>query len=211
MSYAEAVETFKKHIIEGGILDPKDVHHEFVSGLHGRKLDFDSIEADSPLFSEWIAVTTAALKELYSPERLQNVVLASVANGTNRVVPLVAESLGNGASYLLTEKSSPKSARLVAEAAASMPELKDRFFVVLEDVGTKGTTSASVVLALRETGAKDIEVLNTWQRREQLEELVAVDVPHHAVIKDMLPTYTPEECQAEGLCAAGAKFIEHAK
>lgn len=200
----------KQHIMDSGILDPEDLHHEFVSGMHGRKLDFDAIPDGDPLFDEWVEAYADAIRDLF-PDKLKDIVIVSVANGTNRVVPLVAEKLGNGATHLITDKASPKSAKLSDEAAQKLPELLARFFVVLEDVGTRGTTSASAVQALRQGGAKDIEVINTWQRREHLEELEAIDVPHHAMIKEMLETYTPEDCKANGLCAAGAKFIEHAK
>ncbi len=35
----EALTVFRNHIVEApGVLDPEGVHHEFVSGMHGRKL-----------------------------------------------------------------------------------------------------------------------------------------------------------------------------
>lgn len=211
MGNNDDVVTFKQHMINGnGPSDAEDVHHEFVGGMHGRKIDFDAIDGDSPLFDEWLAMIVATIKKLYSPERLKDVVLVSVANGTNRVVPTVTEMLGNGATYLLTEKASPKSGKLTAEALAKMPALTNHFFIVIEDVATKGTTSASVVQDLRANGGHDIEVINSWQRREPLEELDAVDVPYHAIIKEILPTFTPEECATSGLCAAGSRLIEHA-
>ena len=43
-----SAEIFRQHILAAGVLDPEGVHHEFVSGMHGRKLDFDTIPTGSP-------------------------------------------------------------------------------------------------------------------------------------------------------------------
>jgi phosphoribosylpyrophosphate synthetase len=201
---------FKQHITESEILDPEGVHHEFVSGMHGRKLDFDAIPTDNDLFLEWVAIVAQAVRELYPDVPLDKLVLLSVAGGTNRLVGPVAKLLGGGVHALLTEKVSPKAVKLTAEAEKMITKLQPDLVLAVEDVGTRGTTSASAVVAARAAGATRVEALNTWQRREQLEELEAIDAVYHSIINDVLPTLSPEECRASGYCAQGWQYIEHA-
>jgi hypothetical protein len=201
----------RQQIIDEEVLDPEGLHHEFVSGLHGRKLDFDLIPDDSNLFNRWVETVCEKLKELYPEEVAKGLVIISVANGTNRVVPLVAGLLGNGSISYLTEKVSPKAVKLVDGAEAALKASQPEFAVIIEDVGTKGTTSASAAKSALASGVKRVEVLNTWQRRDKLEELDAIDVKYNAVIFELLPTLDPEECNKTGYCAQGWQYIEHAK
>lgn len=204
------VKTFKNHIIDSDVLDAEGVHHEFVSGMHGRKLDFDIIPKESDLFREWVLIIAQAVKELYPDIAHDKLMLLSVANGTNRLVGPVAREIGEGVTAVLTEKVSPKAVKLTAEAKRKIKSIKPELVVAIEDVGTKGTTSATAVRSARKAGVKRVEALNTWQRREQLEELEAINAVYHSVIKELLPTLTPEECRATGYCAQSWKYIEHA-
>lgn len=205
---AEYIEEFKKHLEGFGVIDPEGVHHEFVSGMHGRKIDFDAIPTEDPIFDEWIDVITEYIKETF-PDRLDNLALVSVANGTNRVVPLVAEKLGAGVSYYLTEKVSSKSVKLESDSEVRLKKAKPDLILVLEDVGTQGTTSASAVESVRELGYTNIRVINTWQRQNTLVKLDAINVPYSTIIFDELETYTPEECTTRGYCSEGWEFIKH--
>jgi orotate phosphoribosyltransferase len=89
--------------------------------------------------------------------------------------------------------------------------MKPDFVLALEDVGTKGTTSASAVVAARKAGAARAEVLNTWQRRPELEELVGIGAVYSSMIHEDMPTLTAAECRASGYCAQGWELIEHAQ
>ena len=198
-------------MIDGCLLDPEGVHHEFASGMHGRKLDFDKIPDYGSLIDLWIDAVADSIRDTLPRKKLGKLALVSVANGTNRIVPRVAENLGNDTHALLTEKSSAKSVRLTAEAEAIMPRINDGAFVVIEDVATTGLTSASASLALRSAGATDILVMSTWQRRERLEELDAIGVPYVSVINEVLPTLSKEACNSSGPCSQGWLYIEHGK
>lgn len=211
MNFDELVADFKQKIMNSNVLDPEGLHHEFVSGLHGRKLDFDLIESDSDLFKQWVEVVTGAIKMLYKDIPTGKLVLLSVAGGTNRLVGPVADKIGGGVTALLTEKTSPKSVRLTEEAKKKLSELNPDLVLALEDVGTRGTTSATAVLSAKEAGAKKVEALNTWQRSEVLDELEAIGAKYQAIIKELLPNLTPEECRKNGYCAKGWKLILHAK
>ena len=205
-----SVEDFKKHIIESDVLDPEGVHHEFVSGLHGRKLDFDVIPDDSELFREWVQVVAQKVAELYPDIPLRRLALLSVAGGTNRLVGPVAEAMGGGVTSLLTEKISPKEVELTTEAKKNLKELRPELVLVIEDVGTQGTTSASAVRSATEAGARRVEALNTWQRSHSLIKLDEIGANYNSVVKELLPNLTPEECRESGYCAQGWKLIEHA-
>lgn len=210
MNLDELVRNFKKNITNSQVLIPKGIHHEFVSGLHGRKLDFDLIDEKSDLFRQWVEVVAQFIKKQYSDISPSKIVLLSVAGGTNRLVGPVAKAIGGGVTALLTEKTSARSVRLTDEAKKKLKALKPELVVALEDVGTRGGTAASAVLSAQEAGAKRVEVLNTWQRSEVLEALEAIDATYNAIIKEIWPNFTTEECRKTGYCAQGWKLIEHA-
>ncbi len=199
---------FKQRLAES-IVDPEGTHHEFVSGLHGRKLDFDLIPTNSPLFKEWVEVVAHSLRKLYPKIDWTKTALLSVANGTNRLVEPVAKAINNNVTALKTEKLTSKSVKLSQDARQYIQSMKPELVIVIEDVSTKGTTLASAVNAARLAGAKHIEAVDTWQRREKLEELDRIGVSHHSIIKELLPTLTPEECRSSGYCAKGWQFIPH--
>ncbi len=196
------LESLRERILTEGVLDPEDMHHEFVSGMHGRKLDFDRIETASSLYEDW---TDAFAEYIRTEYQQQPNALIGVANGANRLALSIAAKLKNGAVGLITEKDTPKSAKPVDSSLDYLSSYKPDFVLVIEDVGTSGTSSASVCRAVIEAGAKKVEVLNTWQRREQLEKLDEAGFSYQAMIKEVLPTYAPEACD---YCANGVKLIE---
>jgi orotate phosphoribosyltransferase len=197
---------FRDHIIEAGVLDPEGTHHEFVSGMHGRKLDFDTVETGSPLYDEWINVAAGFIAEEFPdlPE-----VILGVANGTNRVALDTARKFDGQVFGAVSEKDSQDSKvlRLGAAAGKLIMCMKPELVVVIEDVGTTGSNSVQVARHALEAGAKQVEVVTTWQRREVLERLVDAGIPYRAIINEPLTTYPPEECKGTGFCAQGWKFI----
>jgi orotate phosphoribosyltransferase len=203
------VGTFQKHILEAGVLDPEGVHHEFVSGMHGRKLDFDTIETGSDLYNEWVGVTAGYISNEF-PDL--PAVIVGVANGTNRLALDTAEFF-SGVRGLVSEKDSLDSKKLyLGEVACELiRELKPKLVVVVEDVGTTGSNSVQVARECLDHGAKEVEVVTTWQRRPQLEKLEASGIPYRAVIKEELDTFTPEDCRAHGYCSQGYEFIPREK
>ena len=83
------VDDFRQRVVEVA-LDAEGLHHEFVSGGHGRKLDFDSIETGSALYSEWVDQNVDALQQLGRAV----VAVVGVANGTNRLALDVGRAIG---------------------------------------------------------------------------------------------------------------------
>jgi orotate phosphoribosyltransferase len=202
MSYQEDL---KQAILSNNVLDPEDLHHEFVSGMHGRKLDFDLMPTGGSFYKQWMDANVQYIRENYAT---QPDMILGVADGANRMAISIALGLGNGIIGLTTDKISPKSVALSKVAKDFISTHKPEFVLIVEDVGTAGTTSASAAAEALAAGAKKVSVLNTWQRREHLEKLEEAGVEYDSIIKDFLPTYQPEDCV---YCKQGVKFIPHAK
>lgn len=191
------------------VLDPEDLHHEFVSGNHGRKLDFDKIETGSDFFIDWIAIYARAVRERYA-NRLPDAVVG-VANGANRLALAIAPLLGEGVLALTTEKLDPKTVQLDDDSRAQVYDNDVRFALVVEDVGTTGSTAATAITDLRGMDVRRIEAINGWQRNNALPKLEELRIPYGAVILDPLPMFSPEACVAEpdGYCAQGVELVKH--
>ncbi len=199
----EYVKQFRDKVLSEGILDDETIHHEFVSGKHGRKLDFDLIETGSEFYAQWVSAMVQYIKDTYDE---QPDVILGVANGANRLAVSVAAGLGGGTVGLMTEKDSPKSSRLHKSVLDYIGGFKPRFVLVVEDVGTAGTTSATAAQKALEAGAQTASVLNTWQRREHLERLEEAGIDYKSMIVELMPTYEPEECE---YCKSGVELVPH--
>lgn len=193
----------RSRILSEGILDGEDIHHEFVSGLHGRKLDFDKIETGSEFYLEWVSALVQFIREEYDS---QPEVILGVANGANRLAVSVAAGLGNGTIGLMTEKETSKSSKLHKSVEDVIHGYKPKNLLVIEDVGTAGTTSASAAKKALEAGAQKVTVLNTWQRNQNLSKLDEAGVAYKSMILEPMPNYEPDACQ---YCKDGVKLVEH--
>jgi hypothetical protein len=202
------VEVFRNNIIEAGVLDAEGTHHEFVSGMHGQKLDFDTIPTGSDLYYEWITTSADFLQENFP--QLPRVILG-VANGTNRVAHSLGLHFGGEVLGFASAKDSQDSKQLylphVVEQTVKMEQ--PALVVVIEDVGTTGSNSVQVAQAAKAAGAQAVEVVTTWKRREHLERLEEAGIPYRAIIDEPLTTYTPEECETleYGFYRQGWDFI----
>jgi orotate phosphoribosyltransferase-like protein len=206
----DKIEKFKNSVLSSGIIDKKGTHHVFSQGLHGRKIDFDLIPDGSDLFRQWVEVTCDFIRDNYSP--VPGAIIG-VANGTNRLALAVAESLGGDVKGLVTVK--PEGSRnqpvLTEESEKILRESRPESIVILEDVGTRGTNSSSVAKSVRELDLAAPEVINTWQRSDTLKLLDEAEVPYKALIKEMLISYTSEECREKGYCSEGWEILDHGK
>lgn len=203
-----SVEAFRQNILDSGyVLDPEGIHHEFVSGMHGQKLDFDNIEEDDNLYKQWTDVAANYIRDRYVP--LPEMIIG-VANGTNRTALDTARHFDGDVIGLVSKKDPQNSKKLWLGGIASraIAQMRPNLVVVLEDVGTTGGNSVQVATACLDRGAKNVEVVTTWQRRAELEKLDEANIPHRAIINEPLPTYTPEDCQDHGFCAQGYELIE---
>jgi len=212
MNMNELAQQFRAEIMESGIvLDREGTHHEFVSGMHGQKLDFDNIQVNSSLYEKWIDVNSSFIEEEFP--RLPQVIIG-VANGTNRVALDVARSFNGRSIGLVSEKDKTHSKRLFLNpfvAGRLLDTMKPQLVVVVEDVGTTGSNSVQIASRVRDFTGGHVEVVTTWQRRENLERLDEEDIPYRAIIKEPLPTYSPEECVKTGFCSKDWEFIPRSK
>lgn len=195
-----------------GVLDPEGVvHHEFVSGNHGRKLDFDKIETDTDFYIDWVSIYARTIRARYQ-DRMPDA-LVGIANGANRLSESVAHLLGKSVLGLTTVKMDAKTVRLDDAALEAIEAGGVRFVLTIEDVGTTGSTTATAIDHLREVGVRRIEAVTTWQRNPSLPKLDALRVPYSSMIPEPLPMFAPEDCisDPQGFCAQGVPLVEHAK
>lgn len=206
------VEALRSYIISpsSGVMDQEGVHHEFKAGGHGQKLDFDVIKTDSALYRAWTRVTADYVSEAFP--QLPEVILG-VANGTNRLALDTARHFEGDVFGAVSEKDEHNSKILRLNRAAKnlISTMSPELVVVLEDVGTTGSSSVQIAQQALDLGAQQVEVINTWQRRERLERLAEAGIPYRSLISEPLPTYSPEECQTDGFCAQGWELIEREK
>ena len=204
-SMADALRLRDEIINSGIVLDAEGTHHEFVSGMHGQKLDFDNIETGSTLYNLWTETSADFIREEFP--RLPEIIIG-VANGTNRTALDAARRFEGEAIGLTTWKDEDRNIFLTDIAGKVISSIRPELVVVLEDVGTRGTNSVQAAVGCRDAGAKSVEVVTTWKRRDKLERLDEEGIPYRAIIDEPLPTYTPQDCQDHGFCSQGWKFIE---
>jgi len=195
-----------------GVLDKVGVeHHEFASGNHGRKLDFNKITTDSDFYIDWVAIYARAIVASY-PNNLPDA-LIGIANGANRLSESIAHLLGKQVLGLTTQKINTTSVRLNEEAIDAMKVYNVQFALTIEDVGTTGGTTATAVQHLQDIGIERIESFNGWQRNSSLPYLDQLDIPYNALIVHPLRMFTPEACHTDptGYCHNNIPLIAHDK
>jgi hypothetical protein len=201
-----SVEGFKNRVL-ATILDKDGTHHQFGSGLHGQKLDFDLIDKKDPLYEEWIDITESFIRQKYTvlPE-----VIIGVANGANRIALDTAPRFGGQVFGAVSEKAEPPSRviRLAKLTSRLITAMRPALAIVVEDVSTTGANSVQVAQQVKSAGARNVEVVTTWQRSPRLERLHELGIVYRTIIHENLPTYQPEECQENGFCANNWELIQ---
>lgn len=196
------IKKFEKKLVQA-VLDPEDCHHEFVSGLHGRKLDFDKIQTGSKLYDQWIDTYVSYITQQY--DSLPDVVIG-VANGANRLAVSLAAQLGGGVVGLMSEKTADGAIIFNKSVVDYIQNVQPRFVLIVEDVGTTGGSSAKAAKAAKDLGAIKVAVLNTWQRADTLDALQQEGISHAALITKILPAYSADSCD---LCKDGSRLISY--
>ena len=177
------------------IVDPEGLHHEFSSGMHGQKIDFDKIPSGSELFEQWVEANAVYYHWLLGSARLGKTALVGVANGTNRLVEPLAEVIGGGVMPLTTVKDplrlDPDSYRMAGRFDPSTA-------IVIEDVGTTGNNAAHAALAIRQAvpDVRTVYGIISWQRQSELPRLKNAVTGYYSIIEDdkTYPTYHPDDC-----------------
>ncbi len=167
----------REAILAANLLDEEGSHHQFASGTHGRKIDFDLIVADSELYALWVEANVNFIKSEFG---LNISGAVGVANGTNRIAIDVARGLSCLA--LTTKKLADKSIALSDDAQTSLGVLSeaDRV-IVLEDVGTSGGSAVSVSTLCQKWSPAQISMLFTWQRTDTLPLADQSKIPYWSI------------------------------
>ena len=195
-----------------GVLDQDGVHHEFVTGVHGQKLDFDKIKTHSDFYIQWVCVYARAVRAIYADAELPDAIVG-IANGANRLAHSISAFLGDRVISLETEKIDDKSVRLTFDSIEKIENNKIDSILIIEDVGTSGSTVATAVDDLLKHGISNIAAINFWQCTKTLQKLDKMGIGYYAAIDDVLPTFEPDKCKTDpnGFCKREFVFIPHGK
>ncbi len=199
----ERIDAFEVHLEQGGIIgdESQRIHQEFKKGQHGIKVDFGhaAIAEGTALFSEWVDVTHDYIEGEYRqlPDGL-----VRVDSGTNALVGAVIKKFGTHVLDIATEKK--PDIGLTHAARKIITHERPNFLLVLDDVGTTGSTTRSVVDQIERLGVPRVEVLYALQRTVSLPYLARVAV--QSMIRRPMPTYEPEQCR---YCHEGYELIEY--
>jgi adenine/guanine phosphoribosyltransferase-like PRPP-binding protein len=208
-------ENFKQIVlVEGryGVLDNVNLsHHEFSSGLHGLKLDFDKVPTYSDLYMNWTSLMYRAIVETYADEEERPDALVGVANGANRLARHIAPKFGLKATSLETEKDKELSTiKLNLDGLRKVRRFnRPRFALVIDDVGTTGGSASKVAEQLLDEGVERVEAFFGWIRNPELTSLNFIDVVYNGLVRYDLPSLSPEVCEDYGYCSDGVPLIEY--
>ena len=207
------IQSLKERIMEDSIqvMDVDGMHHEFVSGMHGQKLDFDKILTGTDFYIQWVSLYARAIKQIYGD--VYPAAIVGIANGANRLAKSIAPLISDDMIVLSTEKVDAKTVKLTEDSVEILKSQSIESVLIVEDVGTTGSTTVTAVHDLKDKGVKKIEALNGWVRTESLVRLDEIGLPYYALIHDVLPVFSPDDCERdeEGFCKRGFEFVPHAK
>ena len=75
------LQKLKDRVLSEGVLDSETIHHEFVSGMHGRKIDMDKIETGSDFYMQWMDASVKYIKITIWSNQMLSSVLQTVQIG----------------------------------------------------------------------------------------------------------------------------------
>ncbi len=186
-------------------------HSEFRDGLHGYKADYESVAPpDSELFDEGVDILANFVQDRFNYPIQPNLIIG-VANGANALALAVAKKIGSGCLGLQTAKtfSDPSRLEIPFFSERLIQEIDPEFALVLDDVGTTGSSTAQVALLCQQLGIPRVEALYLLQRSKSLDRLAEIGVAHQAVIERPMDNYTPEQCLVDGPCSEDIPLIRH--
>jgi len=197
--------------LEMSSLVETEQHHEFRDGLHGFKMDFEAVAPfGSKYFDDGVELMADYIADEHNYPRLPSV-LIGVANGANQLAMSVAEELGPEVKGIQTSKAINDRSRL------QLPVFNERqlirahpmFALVLDDVGTSGSSTAQVANLCSELKIPQVEALYLIQRSAKLRHLGEIGIKFQAVIYKPMDNFTAEECQQSGPCSEPIELVRH--
>jgi hypothetical protein len=199
--------TLKHELLNAGVLD-SGCHSEFAGSKHGLKLHLDRVARGSLLYTKMIRAKAEKIAEVNQAKK-RGIVVVGIANGTNQTALDLADYLGGNTIGVETYKIRGRRVKLTQIAKRVIMATQPELVVLDEDVGTEGTVCANLAPQIKVLGAENVIAVHTWQRQPTLPGLDKTKVPYYPVIYDVLPTYTPFQCQEMGYCADGIELIPY--
>lgn len=208
---------FEQRILDyPDVYDPEDVHHEFKDGGHGRKVDLESIDTNSGLYSELVIASGRKIVELCdgTPD-----VLIGIANGGNHWARDIAEEIGPDVLALETHKTK-RGSTLEYGARLMLRNIRPDCVVIVDDLGTTGRSCVPVAKQLQHNGIRSMHRLNTLKaffiatRNSRLRFLERRNIAFESLAQLHIPTYkNADACKedSDGFCARGVQLIPHGR
>lgn len=193
-------------------LDPVGVHHEFRTGVHGRKYDLSKLEG-SRLYGDMVDLNVGLIEGDMAED--QPLVIVGIDSGTIDFAKDVAEKVEHpNVQAVKTEKHPETNALSFTELARDAIWALRGYgpkVVLLDDVGTTGSTLVPLFVdAVDYLEADDVIAQYTIQRNKTLSRLEG-KYRYRAVVVDPQRDYTPEECAKRGWCSRGWELKPYTK
>ncbi|MCA9331851.1 hypothetical protein KC968_02830 [Candidatus Saccharibacteria bacterium] len=212
MTYAK---TYQQALERAGVKDDS-IHHEFVSGAHGVKLDFDVTHKNRSSLLYMAGVMMKASMIMRDFEGSDRIGVLGIDTGTTqhaRDVATVILSSGFGARVfsLTTVKSiqnGQKFIELTDETKELLVDHRITSVAIDDDVGTTGSSTAQPIPIMRDLGVQDTAVYYDWVRNPRLPRLDELQVAYRGMIEAWLPDYQPDDCI---LCDSGVPLVPYGR
>lgn len=209
MKHIVSAAEFEQNLLSLGIKDD-DCHHEFTTGVHGEKLNFDLIKPGSTEWRQWTELNALFICQMYPDAKPPS--LVGIADGTTAITEATAAELNRFATYesevlvLPTEKIIDETGKKLVRLTKTAKQLLTYFGIQqaleIDDAATSGSTTAMPISELRNFDVRDIGVLYAWLRNKNLPHLDALNVPYYGLVDGhYLPDYSPADCRDHGFCA----------
>ncbi len=205
---------YQRALEQAGVKN-ESVHHEFVTGVHGIKIDFDVTHNNrsSPLYIAGVMFKASLIMRESGGEGVIGIL--GIDTGTTRHAKDVATVITSAgfamrAVALTTHKrieDGKKHIELTDETRELVSAHKIRHIAIDDDTGTTGSSTAQPVPALRDLGVEDISVYYDWIRNPELPYLDELGVAYEGIIRVCLPDYEPDDCE---LCDSNVPLIPYA-
>lgn len=196
-------EALRENLLQAQILDSPGRHHEFASGKHGVKADFDKLNGDFG-YGMWTNTVYAfLLEQQVNPEVLIGV------GGANRLALDVARKY-DGRVIGLTSQKDPNNKHDFVLPDVTRRVLSSGQFekaVILDEVGETGRQAAEVGKLALAAGIPAVEVVYTWQRQSVMPALDEAGIAYRSIITGHnLTSYPADDCPS---CDRGDKLIPY--
>ena len=207
---SQQIDQYWGALLDAGLIETER-HHEFRDGLHGYKADFEAVAPPgSDLFNEGVGLLAEYVTDKQHYLSPPDTVIG-VANGANQLALALAEELGSKVSGLQTVKNrdDPSMLEFPFFSERRLGFSSSRFALVIDDIGTSGSSTAQVAQLCKGLDVPRVEALYLLQRSTSLQNLGRIGVSYQALIKYPMDNLTPDECYEVGPCSVGVELVEH--